>query len=248
MIWLFLLIPLSFLAFFGFAVFAVVKILNKGKEWNKKLENGSFKQELRMLINQRIQKNSISRTDITTSRIIKGTYINKKILSDSKFSYFNDLYSDNDLKKPAAITEMRYTLSFPGLANLNGITITKTVNSEIIMEIKKGFMHIYLNEKYLGVIDLFKKEIRKNEQILGTLDFPDLFMGGVTSVNWHIIFNGIKSADIIAAHNFKDSIVANIPDTKVKFAEIFNVLTKEQMAFVISMILFLKIHRSLSPN
>jgi|GEM_PF-5612200 len=237
-----------------YAIYLTIKTLSTSNSWKKELQTNVFEKDLLFMVENRVKTESISTYDLfDADSILAGT--NKLVVATpehvlspgNRFGRLNDLFADKDNKIPAAMTEMRYVLPMPGLSNLDGMTVTRTLHDNIVMKITKGIMHVYLNGKEIGVIDLFAKKITANDKIIGTLDFPSLYPFGIVEIDWDIYFDNKKAASIVASQNMIKSIVRLIPGVKLRTAECFFKLTKEQKTFVISLILFMKIKNSLRP-
>lgn len=230
----------------GIAVFVIAKL----RRMRQKFAAGTYDAELTAMVDERIKEQGISSADIFSSPVIYKTALNPSLLSaeHKHFSYLNDLYAEGDKEKPAVISEMRYTLTVPGLSHLNGIVIAKTANDLIKISIVKGIIYVFLNGTQIGIIDLWHKSIFKDGIVVGTLDFPALQPVGLVTVDWGVSFNGVKAANVIGSQNILWHALEQVPNVKVKVAEMLADLSKEQRTFVLAIIYYVKILESFRPK
>jgi hypothetical protein len=249
-LWVKIIVPLLVL----FSIYSSTKIFKTSKSFKEKLSSESSinqgVKELVLKIKNRLSVEDFSKEDILSSKTIFGTSLNFRKRMVREWSYFSDFYSNKDKRHVGAITEMRYQLDYGGLGKealkrLKGISVTKTKNDWIYLRIEDGLFYIYLNDKFVGAIDLVNKEIKdENKKVIANLEFPDFYVKGWVTINWKIIFSESKIAKVRASQNFINSRLQSFPNVKVKKAIIEGNLNKEQMALVFGLINFLRMKNS----
>ncbi len=234
-----------FLAFFVLAIVSIVVIFLVLRNWNKKFKSGDFESKLLAKINNRINIKGAPVVDYFQD--VESIQTMPWNLRNIKYtSSFNDLFVKSD-PSPIAITELRYTASLPLIYFLNGIFITVTKNHTVKTIIKKGIFQVYLDNVYIGYVNLSKRLIynARNEKI-GRVDAPSLYAVGINKVLWDIYFNKIKTCSIVASLTMVKSILSNSsPNYQYDIAEFYQTMTVEQKALILSIIFYIKIKQAL---